>query len=32
MQKVLLQHIVSGKFENGEIFYTESELTKLFNV
>ncbi len=32
IQNDLRQQIVSGKFENGDKFYTESELTKLFNV
>lgn len=32
IQNDLKQRIISGKFENGDKFYTESELTKLFNV
>ncbi|HEL2058336.1 GntR family transcriptional regulator [Streptococcus suis] len=32
VQNDLRQQIISGKFENGDKFYTESELTKIFNV
>lgn len=32
IQNDLKQQIVSGKFENGDKFYTEAELTKLYNV
>lgn len=32
IQNDLRQQIISGKFENGDKFYTESELTKLYNV
>ncbi|HEL2575937.1 TPA: GntR family transcriptional regulator [Streptococcus suis] len=32
VQNDLRQQIISGKFENGDKFYTEAELTKLFNV
>lgn len=32
VQNELRQQIISGKFENGDKFYTEAELTKLFNV
>lgn len=32
IQNDLRQQIISGKFENGDKFYTEAELTKLFNV
>lgn len=32
VQNELRQQIISGKFENGDKFYTEAELTKLYNV
>ncbi|HFI0151252.1 TPA: GntR family transcriptional regulator [Streptococcus suis] len=32
IQNDLRQQIISGKFENGDKFYTEAELTKIFNV
>ena len=32
IQNSLRQQIISGKFENGDKFYTEAELTKLYNV
>ncbi|MGT2716038.1 GntR family transcriptional regulator [Streptococcus respiraculi] len=32
VQNDLRQQIISGKFENGDKFYTEAELTKLYNV
>ncbi|MBF0818269.1 GntR family transcriptional regulator [Streptococcus acidominimus] len=32
VQNDLQQQIISGKFENGDKFYTEAELTKLYNV
>lgn len=32
IQNDLRQQIISGKFENGDKFYTEAELTKLYNV
>ncbi|MFC3928171.1 GntR family transcriptional regulator [Streptococcus caprae] len=32
IQNDLKQQIVSGKFENGDKFYTEAELSKLYNV
>lgn len=32
IQNDLRQQIISGKFENGDKFYTEAELTKMFNV
>ncbi|MGT2799177.1 GntR family transcriptional regulator [Streptococcus marmotae] len=32
VQNDLRQQIISGKFENGDKFYTETELTKLYNV
>lgn len=32
VQNELRQQITSGKFENGDKFYTEAELTKLYNV
>ena len=28
----LKQQIISGKFENGDKFYTEAELIQMFNV
>lgn len=32
VQNELKQQIISGKFKNGDKFYTEAELTKLYNV
>lgn len=32
IQNDLRQQIISGKFENGDKFYTEAELTQLYNV